>query len=104
MRASIKGREELAESVQVTLALSTKKEAEHVVNSVIWSIETTLLNNLETNGFTLKLNGLGKFSVMHKSGTLKKVGFTGKTIQTNMRRKIRFTSLGALRRRERLNS
>jgi nucleoid DNA-binding protein len=104
MRASIKGREELAEKVQVALALSTKKEAEHVVNSVILGIEATLLNNLETNGFTLKLNGFGKFSVVHKFGTLKKVGFTGETIQTKMRRKIRFISLGTLRQRERVGS
>lgn len=104
MRASIRGREELAERVHVALALSTKKEAKRVVNSVIRSLETTLLNNLEMSGFTLKLNGFGKFSVVHKSGTLKKVGFTGKTIQTKMRRKIRFTSLGILRQRERVDS
>jgi hypothetical protein len=35
--------------------------AEHIISALIWSLETTLLNNLETDGFTLKLNGFGKF-------------------------------------------
>jgi nucleoid DNA-binding protein len=78
------------------------KEAEHVVNAVIHSLETTLLNNLGTNGFTLKLNSVGKFSVRHKPGILRKIGFSGQTIQTRMRRTIRFVSLGQLRQRERL--
>jgi nucleoid DNA-binding protein len=104
MRASIRGREELTERVQAGLTLSTKKEAAHIVNAVIRSLETTLLNNLGTNGFTLKLNGFGKFSVIHKSGILKRVGFTGKTVQTKMKRKIRFISLGTLRQRERVDS
>jgi len=45
MRASLRGREELAARVQQALALPTKKEAEHVLNTVIASFETTLLNN-----------------------------------------------------------
>ena len=43
--------------VQTALSLPTKKEAEPVVNTVIASLETTLLNNLGTDGFTLKLTG-----------------------------------------------
>jgi nucleoid DNA-binding protein len=84
------------------LSLATKKEAEYVVNAVIWGLETTLLNNLDTDGFTLKLNGFGKFSVRHKPGILRKIGFTGEKIQTKTLRKIRFLSLGALRQRERV--
>ena len=68
MRASLRGREELVHNVQTALSLATKKDAEHVVNTVIHSLEATLLNNLETDGFTLKLNGLGKFSVRHRQG------------------------------------
>ena len=93
MRASIRGRDELAETVQTALSLRTKKEAEHVVNAVIMSLETTLLNNLDTDGFTLKLNGFGN-SVRHKPGILRKIGFTGETIQTKMRRTIKFVTLG----------
>jgi nucleoid DNA-binding protein len=103
MRASLRGRDELAERVQAALSLRTKKEAEYVVNAVITSLETTLLNHLGTDGFTLKLNGFGKFSVRHKPGIRRRIGFTGETIQTKMRRKIRFVSLGALRQRERVD-
>jgi nucleoid DNA-binding protein len=102
MRASIRGRDELAETVQTALSLRTKKEAEYVVNAVIMSLETTLLNNLDTDGFTLKLNGFGKFSVRHRPGSLRKIGFTGETIQTKALRKIRFVSLGTVRQRERV--
>jgi nucleoid DNA-binding protein len=102
MRASLRGRDELAVRVQTALSLLTKKEAEHVINAVIGSLETTLLNHLGTDGFALKLNGFGKFYVRHKPGILRRIPFTGKTIQTKMKRKIRFISLGALRKRERV--
>jgi len=100
MRASLRGREELVLRVQTAMSLATKKNAEHVVNTVIQSLEATLLNNLETDGFNLKLNGLGKFSIRHRPGIQRKIGFSGQTIQTKMRRKIRFISLGVLRRHE----
>ena len=100
MRASLRGREELVLNVQAALSLATKKDAEHVVNAVIQSLETTLLNNLGTDGFTLKLNGLGKFLVRHRPGIHRKIGFSGQTIMTKMRRKIRFVSLGVLRQYE----
>jgi nucleoid DNA-binding protein len=103
MRASLGGRDELAVGVQAALSLATKKEAALIVNVVIRSLEATLLNNLGTNGFTLKLNGFGKFSVRHKPGIRRKLGFTGEMIQTKMRRKIRFISLGMLRQRERVD-
>jgi nucleoid DNA-binding protein len=103
MRAIPKGRDELAARVQQALALPTKKEAEHIVNVVIGSLGATLLNNLGTNGFTLKLGSFGKFSVRHKSGILRKIPFTGETILTKDKRKVRFVSLGELRQRERVN-
>jgi nucleoid DNA-binding protein len=103
MRASIRGRDELTEKVQQALALPTKKEAEHVVNTVIASLETTLLDHLGTDGFTLKLNGFGKFSVRHKPGIRRKIGFSGETIQTKALRKVKFVSLGSLRQRERVD-
>jgi len=103
MRASVKGRDELTVNVQTVLGLPTKKEAERILDAVVLSLETTLLNNLGTNGFTLKLNGFGKFSVRHKPGILRKVGFSGQTVQTKMVRKVRFISLGRLRQRERVD-
>jgi nucleoid DNA-binding protein len=103
MRASLRGREELAARVQQTLALPTKKEAEMVVDTVVAALEATLLNNLGTDGFTLKLGSLGKFSVRHKAGILRKIPFTGETILTKDRRKLTFVSLGRLRQKERVN-
>jgi nucleoid DNA-binding protein len=85
------------------MALETKKEAEMVLDVVIGALEETLLNNLPVDGFTLKLGSLGKFSVRHKVGILRRIPFTGKTILTKDRRKVTFVSLGELRRRERVN-
>jgi nucleoid DNA-binding protein len=100
MRASLRGREELAGRVQQALALPTKKEAEMVVDAVVTALEATLLHNLQTDGFTLKLGSFGKFSVRHKAGILRRIPFTGKTILTKDRRKVRFISLGRLRQCE----
>jgi nucleoid DNA-binding protein len=102
MRASIRGRDELTARVQQALSLPTKKQAEMIVDTVIAALEATLLNNLGTDGFTLKLNGFGKFYVRHKPGICRKVGFSGETIQTKALRKVKFVSLGSLRQRERV--
>jgi len=90
MRASIEGRAELTERVQRALALSSKVEAEYMVHAVIASLETTLLNHLGTDGFTLKFNTFGKFFVRHKPGIRRKIGYTGEIIQTKTKWKIRF--------------
>ena len=82
------------------MALPTKKEAEMIADTVIAALEATLLNNLDTDGFTLKLDSFGKFSVRHKPGILRKIPFTGETILTKDRRKVRFVSLGRLRQCE----
>lgn len=103
MRTSLGSREELSVTVQRALSLATKKEAAHVIDAVIWSLEITLLNNLGADGFTLKLGSFGKFSVCHKAGTRRKIGFSGQTIQTKMLRKVKFISLGVLRQRERVD-
>ena len=86
--------------VQQALLPPTKKQAEQIVDVVIDSLESTLLNNLGTDGFTLKLNSFGKFSIRHKPGILRKIPFTGERILTKDRRKVRFVSLGALRQHE----
>ncbi len=94
------GRDELTVRVQQTLNLSTKKEAEHIINVVISELEHTLLNNLTVNGFQLKLNSFGKFSIRHKSGIFRKIPFTGETKMTNAKRKVKFVTLGELRKNE----
>ena len=103
MRASLSGRQELCARVQQALTLATKKGAQIVVDAVVTALESTLLNNLGTDGFTLKLGGFGKFSVRHKPGILRRIPFTGKTILTKDRRKVRFISLGTLRQCEHEN-
>jgi nucleoid DNA-binding protein len=70
---------------------------------VVAALEATLLNNLGSDGFTLKLGSFGKFSVRHKPGILRRIPFTGKTILTKERRKVTFVSLGSLRQQERMN-
>src|SRR6516165_4829818 len=102
MRASVSGQQELAMRVQQALALATKKEAQMVVDAVVTGLESTLLNNLVSDGFTLKLGSFGKFSVRHKPGILRKIPFTGETILTKDRRKITFVSLGNLRQHEKV--
>ena len=102
MRASLRVRDELAVRVQQALMLPTKKEAGHIVDAVIGSLEATLLNNLGTDGFTLKLGSFGKFSVRHKPGILRRIPFTGETVLTKDRRTVRFVSLGSLRQHERV--
>ena len=98
MRESLRtGRDELVVRVQQAMELLTKKEAEMIVNTVVSCIEHTLVNNLGTNGFTMKLNSFGKFSVRHRPGILRRIPFTGETKLTKTRRKIRFISLGTLR-------
>jgi nucleoid DNA-binding protein len=104
MRASlIRGREELAMTVQRALVLAIKKEAAHLIDAVIESLETTLINNLGTDECTLKLGSFGKFSVRHKPGIHRKIGFSGQTILTKDRRMVRFVSLGMLRQCERVS-
>ena len=102
MRASVGGRNELSLRVQQALMLPTKKEAGHIVDAVIGSLEATLLNNLGTDGFTLKLGSFGKFSVRHKPGIRRRIPFTGETVLTKDRRTVRFVSLGSLRQHERV--
>lgn len=104
MRASLEGRQELAALVQQALALPTKKEAEMVVEAVVTALEATLLNNLHTDGFTLKLGCFGKFSVRHKPGIRRKIGFSGETLMTKDRRKVSFVTLGNLRQQERVSA
>ena len=84
------------------MGLPTKKEAEMVVDTVVGALEATLLNNLGSDGFTLKLGSFGKFYVRHRPGSCRKVGFSGETILTKAVRKVKFISLGPLRQRERV--
>ncbi len=94
------GREELTSIVQQALSLGTKKEAEHIINTVISALEEVLLANLAKDQFTLKLNRFGKFTIRHRSGIMRKIPFTGETKLTKSKRKVKFVTLGRLRQRE----
>ncbi len=94
------GREELTARVQQALSLPTKKEAENVIDTVISALEATLLSNLVTDKFSLKLNSFGKFTVRHKPGIYRKIPFTGETKMTSAKRKVKFVTLGELRKNE----
>ena len=82
--------------------LPTKKQAGQIVDVVVDSLQATLLNNLDVDGFTLELRSFGKFSVRHKCGIRRRIPFTGETILTKDKRKIRFVSLGELRQCEKV--
>ncbi len=101
MRDSLRrGRDELVVRVQSKLFLATKKESEYLINAVVSCLEESLLDNLDRDRYTIKLGSFGKFTVKHKPGTLRKIPFTGETKVTNDKRKIRFISLGKLRKCE----
>ena len=93
----LKTNPELCTRVQQALRLETKKEAEIAVGAVIEALEQTLLNNLSIEGFSLKLGGFGKFKVRHLKPTTRRVGFSGETVTTKAKRKVRFVPLGTLR-------
>jgi nucleoid DNA-binding protein len=93
-------KDQVIEKIRTQLSLETKKEAEIVLNKVIKAVEDTLLDNLGTDGFSLKLNSFGKFTVKHKPSIRRKIPFTGEVKDTLPKRKIKFVSLGPLREDE----
>ena len=58
--------------------------------------------NIDTNGFVLKLPSFGKFEVRHKTGKLRKIPLTGKVQMTAEKRKVKFTGLSEFRELERM--
>lgn len=88
------GREEFIGRVQMALGLPTRKQAEELVTVFISCLEVTLIYHLGEDGFSMKLNSFGKFSIRHRPAIWRKVGFTGETTRTKAKRKIRFISLG----------
>ena len=78
----------------------TKKDAEAILKVVVDAIEKTLLDNLNTDGFSLKLNKFAKLTVHHKQGILRKIPFNNQTTLTKDKRKVKFVILGKLREAE----
>ena len=88
---------EFSDRVQSALNLSTKKEAESVIQAVIGSLEQTLIERLNSDGFSLKLGSFGKFRIHHRASIYRKIPFTGKKQLINPKRKVKFIALGKLR-------
>ncbi len=65
--------------VRAVLNLSSDREADHTVRAVLDCFVSEIAENIDVNGFTLKLRGFGKFEVRHKEGKMRKVPLTGKT-------------------------
>jgi nucleoid DNA-binding protein len=96
------GRDVVATLVRQALNLSSDREADNVVNVVTGSIVTVIRENIDTNGFVLKLPSFGKFEVRHKTGKLRKIPLTGKVQMTADKRKVKFTGLSEFRELERI--
>ena len=94
------GRETIAARVRAALSLCSDREANNVVNTVTDSIVAEIAENIEVNGFTLKLPSFGKFEVRHKQGKMRKIPLTGKTQMTADKRKVKFFPLARLRELE----
>ena len=88
---------EFSDRVQSALNLPTKKETESVIQAVISALEQTLINRLDSDGFSIKLGSFGKFKIHHRSSIYRKIPFTGEMKVINPKRKVKFIALGKLR-------
>jgi nucleoid DNA-binding protein len=61
---------------------------------------TVIRENIDVNGFTLKLPSFGKFKVRHTQGRVRKIPLTGKTQMTDDKRKVKFIPLSNFRELE----
>jgi nucleoid DNA-binding protein len=94
------GRETVAARVREALNLSSDREADNIVNVVIDSIVAVMKENIEVDGFTLKLSSFGKFEVRHKQGKVRKIPLTRKIQMTADKRKVKFVRLSNFRELE----
>jgi nucleoid DNA-binding protein len=97
------GREEIYEIVKTSLGLKTKKDAERTTLAVVDAVSSLLTTNIGTDGYSVKVPVLGRFTVKHVAGKLRKNPFkSGQLIQTSDKRKIKFASLGEFRELEKV--
>jgi nucleoid DNA-binding protein len=78
----------------------TKKDAEQVVHIVLACLEETVHENLEIDNFAVKLDSVGKLTVRHKPSIKRLIPFTQEVRHTYAKRKVKFTTLGQLRKDE----
>jgi nucleoid DNA-binding protein len=95
------GRETVTVLVRQALNLSSDREADNVVNVVTDSIVAVITDNIDIDGFTLKLPSFGKFKVRHTKGKMRKIPLTGTIQMTADKRKVKFVPLSDFRELER---
>ena len=98
----IRGLDLVVGKVKDALDLPYKKDAKEVVDAVIACLEETFLENLGTDRFSVKLNSFGKLTVRHRAASLRKIPLTGEVKMTSKKQKVKFTTLGDLRRKEKV--
>ena len=86
-RQLVVGRETVTALVRQALNLNSDREADNVVNIVMDSIVAVITENIDQDGFTLKLPSFGKFKVRHTKGKIRKIPLTAKTQMTADKRK-----------------
>jgi nucleoid DNA-binding protein len=72
------GRKTVTALVRTKLNLPSDRQADHLVNTITDSIVQVIRENIETNGFELRLPSFGKFVVRHKQGKRRLIRLTGK--------------------------
>ena len=95
------GRDTIAPRVRAALNLRSDREANNIVVAALDAIMGEITENINTDGFTLKLPRFGKFEVRHKQGKMRKIPLTGKTQMTADKRKVKFFPLSEILRLER---
>jgi len=75
----------VAALVREKLNMTSDRQADHLVNMVTDSIVQVMRDNIDTDGFELKLPSFGKFVVRHKWGKRRLIRLTGKIQLTNCR-------------------
>jgi nucleoid DNA-binding protein len=99
-----KAHNELIARLSESFGLKTKKQAEDLLGKFVGAVEGTLIANIESDGFYLKLGKFGKFTVKHRPSTIRRIPFTKQLSQISEKRKIKFTVLGELRAAEKKES
>ena len=94
------GRETVTARVRMVLNLSSNRQADNVVDVVLDSIVAEIKENIDSDGFTLKLPNFGKFKVRHTQGRMRKIPLTGKVQMTADKRKVKFIALSNFRELE----
>jgi nucleoid DNA-binding protein len=97
----MEGPEQIVAAVQTALGLTEKKEAEKITKAVFDSVYQIVSSHIDQDGYTLRVPSLGKLIVKHNVGKLRKNPFrNGELTQTSTKRKVKFTTLGDLRKLE----